>query len=338
MQSPGTTRPASGSPYGAADWRALGTYVQIVVAGSERLDAARELAVRLLDDVDRACSRFREDSDLVRANAAAGRWVTVDPLLVTAVRTAVDAARRTFGLVDPTLGKSLAAAGYDRTFEAVRLGDGPAAVPVPALPGAWARIETRLERSPSGGTPDAAIRVPEGVALDLGATGKAFASDLVASSVSRTLRTGCVVSLGGDVAVGLPLPPDGSDSPREDAGPGSVPWPVLISERPDDPPVASVRLREGGLATSTVLARRWERGGHPVHHLLDPTTGRSVTVTWRTVSVRAATCVAANTASTAAVLLGAAAPRFLEREGVAARLVDESGEVTHVGDWREDEC
>lgn len=329
MPSSSTVRQQSGSPYGAANWRALGTYVQLVVAGPERLEAAETLAARWLDAVDRACSRFRDDSDLARANAAAGRWVQVDPLLVDAVRAAVGAAEQTSGLVDPTLGHSLAAAGYDRTFEAVRIEDGPAAVPVPAQPGAWTRIETEVD-----GT-RARIRVPEGVALDLGATGKAFASDRVAWAVSRHIGAGCVVSLGGDVAVGLA--DDAEPAPGRGCGARPVPWRVTISERADDPPVATVTLPSGGLATSTVLARRWERSGQVVHHLLDPATGRPVTQTWRTASVRASTCLAANTASTAAILLGAAAPPALRRLGVAARLVDEGGDVTYLGDWREEE-
>lgn len=321
MPSPTETAAAPGSAYGAANWRSLGTYVQLVVAGSDRLAAAREVASRLLDGVDLACSRFRDDSDLSRANAAAGTWVRVDPLLVAAVRAAVRAAERTGGLVDPTLGHSLVAAGYDRTFEAVRLGDGPAAIPVPAVPGAWSRIETDLDGA------EAAVRVPAGVALDLGATGKAFAADLVASAVTRAVGAGCVVSLGGDVAVGVPEPTTGTEP---------VAWRVAVGERPDDPPAATVRLRGGGLATSTVLARRWQRGGHAVHHLLDPATGRPVEVSWRTASVVAPTCVEANTASTAAILLGASAPATLERFGVTARLVAEDGAVTHVGDWLEE--
>ena len=306
--------------YGQARWRALGTYVQLVVDGARHLPAAREVAVRLLDDVDRTCSRFREDSDLVRANRQAGRWTPVDPLLVAAVTAAVRAAAETDGRVDPTLGRSLVAAGYDRDLDDVRRDDGPAAIPVPAVRDAWREI---------GLDGHGAILVPEGTALDLGATGKAFAADLVSAAITERTGTGCVLSLGGDVAVGLP-PGDGA------AAPVRVPWQVTIAELPDDPPAALVTLPEGGLATSTTLARRWLRGGRVVHHLLDPASGRSVDPAWRTVSVRAATCVAANTASTAAIVLGTPAAAWLEGRGLAARLVDPDGAVRTVGDWIEE--
>jgi thiamine biosynthesis lipoprotein len=289
--------------------------VQLVVAGSDRLDAARSVAVRLLDQVDRSCSRFRDDSDLTRANRNAGTWTRVHPLLTAAVEAAVGAARQTGGLVDPTLGRSLAAVGYDRDIAQVRAGTGPAAVPVPALPGAWTQIQI---------APDGGLLVPEGVALDLGATGKAFASDLVAASVAEETGAPCVVSVGGDVAVGV-----------ADGGPAA--WRIAISELPDAEPDAMVLLPTGGLATSTTMARRWRRGGQVVHHLLDPATGRPVTRSWRTASVAASTCLAANTASTAAILLGARAPSWLERFGATARLVDENGDLTYVGEWLEEE-
>ena len=200
--------------YGAANWRALGTYVQLVVAGGDKLEAARAVAVRVLSEVDRACSRFRSDSDLTRANANAGSWTQVDPLLAAAVTAAVRAAEQTDGLVDPTLGRSLAAVGYDRDIAAVQAQPGPAGIPLPALPGAWSRIGI----DPTGG-----VLVPEGVALDLGATGKAFTSDLIAASIVREVGAPCVISVGGDVAVGI-------------AAEGPVPWRIAISELPEAEP------------------------------------------------------------------------------------------------------
>lgn len=52
--------------------RALGTDVRVVVTRPHLLAAARSAVDRVLDDIDVACSRFREDSELSRLNAAAG--------------------------------------------------------------------------------------------------------------------------------------------------------------------------------------------------------------------------------------------------------------------------
>lgn len=68
-------------------------------------DEAAALAAAVLSEVDVACSRFRQDSDLVRANQAGGHWVSVSPILIGAVRVALRAAHSTDGLVDPTLGE-----------------------------------------------------------------------------------------------------------------------------------------------------------------------------------------------------------------------------------------
>ena len=297
-----------------ATWRALGTYVHLATAEETALEGARRTAVRLLADVDRTCSRFRSDSDLVRANAAAGSWTSVDPMLVQAIEVAMDAAAETDGLVDPTLGHALVAVGYDRDIALVIAGStDPAGFPVPARAGAWREILL----DPAGG-----VRVPIGCALDLGATAKAWAADLIANSVAAESDSTVVISLGGDVAV---------------AGPGDG-WPVAISEIVDGPEDAEiVHLPYGGLATSSTAARRWIRGGVIRHHLLDPLTGEPTRGPWRTVTATGVTCVAANTASTAAIVLGDKAVDWLTARDIPARLVDTQGKIVRTARWPEPE-
>lgn len=312
--------PAPEAEYAHASWRALGTYVQLVVARAELLQAAQEEAVRVLDLVDRGCSRFREDSDLARANQGAGEWVQVGPVLAGAVEGALWAARETGGLVDPTLGLSLAAVGYDRDIKQVQAADhGPTSVPLPAVPDAWRQVGVRVDGD------GAEVLVPFGVALDLGATGKAFAADLVARRVVAKLGTDLVVSIGGDVAIGSTDP----EAERHD-------WRIAVAELPDDEPAQTVALTRGGMATSSTVHRRWTRGDRTLHHLLDPRTGRPVERSWRTVSVAAPSCLAANTASTASIVLGERAPEWLTERDYAARLVGTGGNVVTVAGWPEE--
>ncbi len=300
----------------ATTFAALGTTVFVAVRDAADLTTARRLAAEVLRDVDEVCSRFRPDSDLSLANAHPGRWVEVDPLLVAAVEAAVGAARSTGGLVNPLLGRPLVHLGYDRDFALLveREDDDslPTMAPAPD-PDAWREIAL----DPAG-----ALRIPAGTALDLGATGKAWAADLVAAAHAEQLDASALVSVGGDLRIALP---DGR------------PWPVAIADRPGDPPEALVTLDEGGLATSSTRVRRWTRHGVRRHHLLDPRTGLPAAEFWRTVTTTGASCVAANTASTAAVVLGPDAPAWLAEHGVAARLVSRDGEVLTVGSWpRED--
>lgn len=321
----GTTSLSESTPpveYAQASWRALGTYVQLVVARADLLPAARAEAERVIALVDAGCSRFRDDSDLVRANNAAGEWVTVRPVLAEAINAALWAAKETDGLVDPTLGRSLAAVGYDRDLKQVQAAPSstsPTAVPVPAVPEAWRQVGVRIDGD------QAEVMVPFGAALDLGATGKAFASDLVARSIVENVGTDLVISIGGDVAIGS-LDPE--SEPHE--------WQIAVAERPDDPPAQTVVLRRGGMATSSTVHRRWTRGGDSLHHLLDPRTGRPVERSWRTVSVAAPSCLGANTASTASIVLGEFAPAWLEERDLAARLVGADGEVVTVAGWPEE--
>jgi FAD:protein FMN transferase len=136
---------------GTASWPGLGTYVHLSTADETALEPARQIAVRLLEDVDRTCSRFRKDSDLIRANAGAGSWVSVDPMLVKAVGAAVESAAQTDGLVDPTLGHALVAVGYDRDISLVLAeSSDPAGIPVPARAGAWPVAITETIDDPAG--------------------------------------------------------------------------------------------------------------------------------------------------------------------------------------------
>jgi thiamine biosynthesis lipoprotein len=67
--------------------------------------------------------------------------------------------------------------------------------------------------------------------------------------------------------------------------------------------------------------------------VLDPRTGLPAQEVWRTVSATGSTCSAANTATTAAIVLGEDAPAWLAAHGVTARLVATDGEVRTVGRW-----
>lgn len=293
-------------------FRALGTYVHLSTTGDLRRTV--QLAEAVLGEIDRTCSRFRSDSDLARANARPGRWTEVDPLLAAAVSVAVDAARETDGLVDPCLGQALVEIGYDEDL-AVVLARGEARVvpPATAHPDAWR--EVRAE-------PDGAVFVPAGVQLDLGATAKAWAADLLALTLLDALGDDVLVSLGGDIRV---------------AGSQLRAWPVLVTEHPDgvgdEHEPALVTLDGGGLATSSTLVRRWRAGGVVQHHLLDPRTGRPVTPYWRTVTATGPTCVAANVATTAAIVLGEDAEDWLAERGVDACLVHADGTVRRTGSW-----
>jgi thiamine biosynthesis lipoprotein len=309
-------RYADARGFGVADWPALGTTAHLVVTTAHALDEARAAVESVLADIDLAASRFRSDSQISRLNSAGGAWVPIGTTLAHVLRVGVDAAEWTAGLVDPTVGGLLVDYGYDRTFAAVAP-DGPPVSLAVRQSADWTSIE--LDEA------QLRARVPGGVVVDLGATAKGLAADLAAAAATAATGAGVVVGLGGDISVDGPAPVDG--------------WPVTIADVSDlslpyaDDASQTVVLREGGLATSSVSARRWRRGGSELHHIIDPRSAAPADGPWRTVSVTGVTCALANAASTAAVVLGDGAVSWLQRRGMHARLVSYDGSVTYVGDW-----
>ena len=302
------------SPAASASWRALGTLVQLVVTDPHDLPEARRLLTAELEAVDTACSRFRPDSEIRSLSTARGRPVRISPLLAEAIGVALRAARLTGGDVDPTVGAAMAAIGYDRDFDLVPPAGPALAVTTRTVPG-WREIRLAGRE----------LTVPEGVQLDLGATAKAWAADRAATRIAARITGGVLVSLGGDIAVAGPAPDGG--------------WRVRVQDvtgSPADPPggpYALIAIRDGGVATSSTAARRWQRGGDVLHHILDPRTSRPADAVWRTVSVAAGTCADANAASTAAIIRGRRALGWLAQLGLPARLVDATGVVFTVAGW-----
>ncbi len=300
------------SDLATAELHALGTSARVVVRGRDARLAGALLAEEL-GAIDRACSRFRDDSELTVVNRAAGRVVAVGPLMIEAIKVALRAARLTDGLVDPTVGTAVRLVGYDRDFGEIERFGPPRHVRVQRVPG-WRCVEVDAVRS--------TVRVPTGVELDLGATAKALAADRAATRLAGELGAGVLVALGGDIAVAGDAPDDG--------------WPVRVVDdhaHPERLPGETISLKRGGLATSSIVARQWRSGAELRHHIVDPETGQCTTGPYRTVTATAGCCVDANIATTVAMVLGAGAPAWLGARGFPSRLVTHDGLVQRVGGW-----
>jgi thiamine biosynthesis lipoprotein len=300
-------------------WSALGTTAVLCVSGDAT--AARRAVQRELDAIDRAASRFRPDSELERLNRTTGCWTRVSPLLLEAVELGIRAAVMSGGAVDPTLGQSLIDVGYDRDWDTLRQVDADAGlatargiVVIRRRRTLWREIETRADPPQ--------VRLPAGVRLDLGATAKALAADRSARAARGAGGPGALVALGGDVSTEGPSPAGG--------------WKVHVTDdhrAGTNAPGQTVSVTSGGLATSSIVVRRWLHHGRPMHHILDPRDGQPVRSCWRTVSVAAASCADANIAATAAIVLGEDALRWLAEQSLPARLVRLDGTVEVTAGW-----
>ena len=156
--------------------------VGVAVGGATPSEAGEIKA--LFDQWDRVFSRFRPDSELNSVNEAPSEFVAVSQLFARALTLALDAARRTDGLVDPTLGTAIEAAGYDRDF--AELADDGRRLS-PAVAGGWRHVRV---------AGPLVFRHP-GTKLDLNSVVKGLAVDAALGLIAGD----AYVVAGGDVAV-----------------------------------------------------------------------------------------------------------------------------------------
>src|SRR5262245_7025421 len=264
----------------------MGCDVEVERATGGELDAVE----RLFAEQDARFSRFRSGSELNRVNGAAADPVLVSQPFARMLAAALAAASATSGLVTPSVGAALEAAGYDRDFDELDEDLNP---PGDAEVPSWRRLRLAGRWLFRTGP----------VRLDLNGVVKGATID-----DALALMGGGTVSAGGDVAtsrrVAVALP-DGQ----------------------------SVVLDRGGLATSGTDRRRWRRGGVEQHHLIDPSTARPAATPWRLVTVAAGTCLAADVAAKAALLLGPAGPAWLDRRGLPGRFLSSAGTAEENATW-----
>lgn len=287
----------------------MGSDAHLVVDGGTV--AALDDAEARLHELERRWSRFVADSEISRLNRQAGAPVVVGPDTVLLVEHAVAGWSRTGHRFDPTVGRAVIAAGYDRSFDelvervdqvgpggrASEHGPGGASMSAPGCRGLV--VVPRL----------GIVRAPHGVHLDPGGIGKGLAADLVATALVADGATGALVSVGGDLRVAGVAPDHG--------------WTVEIDHGRG--PVGRVGLCAGAVATSSILRRRWTTPRGVRHHVIDPRTGRP------TSGAALACTVVAGEAWWAEVLATATLVAWEEADGhevVAQLLGDAAGLVT----------
>jgi thiamine biosynthesis lipoprotein len=288
---------------------AMGTFARIVRDADGGLDVPAVFA-----EIERRLSRFDPGSDLSRLNADPRACVPAGPLLRAAVAGALRAASLTGGLVDPTLLGALRRAGYRDSrahIEPSSLARGLASAPPrrPARPNPAAEWRA-VEVDDGAGV----IRRPTGLELDLGGSVKGWAADLVVARLARHGR--CAVDCGGDLRVA--------------AGSGA-PWEVRVRHPLTGAIAHTLRVSTGGVATSGIDARLWERPeGDFAHHLIDPATGSPAWTGLVAATALAPTGLEAEALAKAALLSGPAAGRRLLQGRHGGVLVHDDGAVERV--------
>ena len=298
----------------------FGSHVRVIIGepvvaslpSPEAMGLQIEFFLRLLH---RKLTRFDPDSDLSAMNADPRPHVLVGSTLAVAVEAALWAARRSAGLVDPTLVGELEHIGYASSragAPAAPIREALARAPERAPARSWAASrwtqiavnrETRV------------VSRPPGVRIDTGGTGKGLAADLAADRL-RGYAT-FVVDAGGDLRLGGEQP---------------VPRQVRVEHPLEDAHAHELTLARGAVATSGIKTRLWHTRDGFAHHLIDPSTGRPAWTGVTQATAIGATALEAETLAKMAFLAGPAdAAKILERHG--GLIVLDDGTVQRFGSF-----
>lgn len=285
------------------DTVAMDTWVQVQVVSDQPahlVDAAMRRALTWFMEVERACSRFEPDSEVMRLSRVAGRSVPVSPLLLESVAFALELARGTDGRFDPTVGALLEQRGFAESYRT-----GATIASGVDQPSSYRDV--RVDRA--RGT----ITLRRPLILDLGAVVKGLGVDLAVRSLEAAGLHDLSVDAGGDLAV----------RGRNVQG---RPWQIGIQHpRAEGLLVCRVGVSDAAVCTSGDYERRAPDGSA---HIVDARSGAVPLAedAIASLSVIAPTAMAADGLSTAALLLGRGlALPFLEHHGVQGLIVHPDG-------------
>jgi thiamine biosynthesis lipoprotein len=270
-------------------------------------DLLVERALEVFRTMHGTCTRFDPASPLMQMNARPRQWHEVPTTLFDTVQAAFFAYQSTRGVFDPRVLDDLIRLGYDRSLPFAHGVD----TPVPTGPAHGVRRQWRPRFRPG---PNPAIHLG-GDPVDLGGIGKGLAVGW-AAEILRDGLDDFLIDAGGDChCSGTGPEDDGWRVGVEDPGGGAE-------------PVAVLALRDQACATSSTRLRRWRSGAEPVHHLIDPATGRPGGDGLLAVTVVATDAADAEIATKSLFLGGAStiAPEA-DRRGIAALWVTAAGSV-----------
>jgi len=270
---------------------AMGTTIEVIAESNDQVNETQALFGRY----EARFSRFDGRSELTSINNDRSPSLEISPTMAEVLELAKKLERLTGGVFDPSMGSSVIAWGYDRTFEEMTA---PIASPQIHPQDSWSIDGKQLHRSP-------------GVLLDLGGLVKGWTAD-------QAVETGLakVVSAGGDIRSALP----DSEVEIDDgvAGPGIV-----------------ISLGTGGLATSSTMKRRWMVGARSAHHIVDPRTLAPADTPVLSATVTCRTAAEAEAAAKTLVILGVDGLAWADRQDwiTAAMVTWHDGSVFATSGW-----
>ncbi len=232
----------------------MDTFVTIKIISGEnqsKTDDSIDRGVALFYKVERICSRFDPETELMKLSSQTGRSVAVSPILYSAVKFAVETARETGGAFDPSIGRKLERRGFNKNYLSGHI------------------VSSDFIEDDHAGYRDIilddrnhSILLKKPMIIDLGGVAKGLAIDLAAEEIRTIGYSDFLINAGGDLYA------SGHDENGKDWTIG-IRHPMRRNEL-----VGTVQLTDAAICTSGDYERP-----SPVlpneNHLLDPFNGKS---------------------------------------------------------------
>ncbi len=248
------------------------------------------------------CSRFKEDSELMRLNRQIGKEIGVSSTMFSILKNALAFFRETNGIFNPGILGALENSGYNKSIEYIKDQDIERAnisLPAPefALP---YELDERNQT------------VFLHTKIDLGGIAKGWVIDQAAELL--TAYGSGFINVGGDIRVF-----------------GTLPRALNIGiEDPFDPKsmIDGIQISRGAVATSTSLKRKWKINGEHNHHLIDIHTGAPSKSGIVSATVTAPTAMEADVWAKVTLLLGEEQGKaWISRKGEKGVLISRTKEI-----------
>lgn len=212
-------------------------------------EAAMKEAIHEIHRLESLFSVTKSDSDIARINAAGGTAVTVEQETYDLLEQCKSYGDETEGLFDISIYPLVKLWGF--TTENYR------------VPSETERQETikKINYQKIELLPDNQVRIPKGMAIDLGAVVKGYLSQKIMGLCKEQGVTSAIVSLGGNVQT-IGVKPNGDS------------FVVGITDPADGTGIyGTLQVRDKAVITSGIYQRNFTKDGKTYHHIIDKRTG-----------------------------------------------------------------
>ncbi|MDN3018165.1 FAD:protein FMN transferase [Paenibacillus sp. BSR1-1] len=259
---------------------------------------------KLFEDVEDTCSRFKEDSELSLLNQQLEKEAVISADMFSILTMAESFYKETDGIFNPGVLTALESIGYSKSIESIR----------------GQKLEIASPSTIAAINPFTLNENLQSVILhtkiDLGGIAKGWVIDK-ASKLLENMGFG-FINVGGDIRIFGSLQRQlniGIENPFENT--------KIIS---------SIQVKDGALATSTSMKRKWNLNGKQAHHLIDSRTGKPSESRIVSATVTAPTALEADVWAKTALLLGEEKGKeWLIKKGCLAVLINKDGEIWEGG-------